>query len=173
LSQRSTAIEITLAQLTARINGLMLGRFAEAAKFPKGELMSENGAVLKYSLLAGVIYFCSMAIAHFFSFKVPILFIYYDVPYYAYQDKIISFCALTYACLFFAAAQNRPTVPAALIAITVTTLGLAAVNMSDALASVLNGASKTAYWLQTVMIGVYAMWLTFFYLRGGTAAKSF
>ncbi|MFW2084045.1 hypothetical protein ACNPQK_24265, partial [Acinetobacter guillouiae] len=84
-----------------------------------------------------------------------------------YQDKIISFCAFTYACLFYAAAQHRPTVPAALVAISVTVLGLSAVNISDALRSVLNGAPTTAYWIQTVMIAGYAVWLIVFYLRSG------
>lgn len=130
--------------------------------------MSVNEKILKYSLLAGVVYFCCMAVAHFFGIKVPILFVYYDVPFYAYQDKIISFCAFTYACLFFAASRNRPTVPAALVAMAVTTLGLAAVNLSDALASVIKGAPTTAYWMQTIMIGAFAAWLAVFYLRSST-----
>lgn len=130
-----------------------------------------NATILRYSLLAGVAYFCCMALAHFFGFKAPLLFVYYDVPFYAYQDKIISFCAFTYACLFFAAANNRPTVPAALVAIIVTTLGLAAVNLSEALASVLNGASTTVYWIQTVLIGAYAVWLVIFYLRSADTQR--
>jgi hypothetical protein len=52
-------------------------------------------ALLKLALLAGVGYFCAMAAAHWASFKVPVLFIYFDVPFYEYQDKIISFCAFT------------------------------------------------------------------------------
>ncbi|MGO4712795.1 hypothetical protein [Bradyrhizobium sp. 2TAF24] len=131
--------------------------------------MTLNDRILNVSLLAGVVYFCCMAVAHFTGFKVPVLFVYYDVPFYAYQDKIISFCAFTYACLFYAAAQHRPTVPAALVAISVTVLGLSAVNISDALRSVLNGAPTTAYWIQTVMIAGYAVWLIVFYLRSGAA----
>ncbi|MEW6640403.1 MAG: hypothetical protein AB1586_07840 [Pseudomonadota bacterium] len=126
-----------------------------------------NDRILKWSLLAGVGYFCCMAAAHFTGFKVPVLFIYYDVPFYAYQDKIISFCAFTYACLFHAAAQHRAAVPAALVSIVVTVLGLSAVNLSEALHSVLKGAPTTAYWIQTVMIAGYAVWLIVFYVRSG------
>jgi hypothetical protein len=132
--------------------------------------MSMDAKILKWSLLAGVAYFTCMAIAHFFSFKVPILFIYYDVPFYAYQDKIIAFCAVTYACLFYAAAMNRPTVPAALVSICVTVAGLAAVNLSGALASVMTAPSTIAYWIQTVMIGAYALWLVAFFVRSDQVA---
>jgi hypothetical protein len=52
--------------------------------------------LLQLALLAGVAYFLAMSAAHFTSFKVPVLFIYYDTPFYEYQDKIISFCAFTY-----------------------------------------------------------------------------
>lgn len=40
----------------------------------------------QYAFLAGVVYFSCMAFAHFFGIKVPVLFVYYDTPYYAYQD---------------------------------------------------------------------------------------
>jgi len=121
--------------------------------------------VLKYSLLAGVAYFCCMAVAHFFGVKVPILFVYYDTPFYAYQDKIIAFAVVTYACLFFAAARHAAIVPAVLVSIWVTVLGLAAVNMSHALREVLSGRSTAAYWIQTALIAGYAVWLTVFYVR--------
>ena len=40
-------------------------------------------------------------------------------------------------------------------ALGVTVLGLSAVNLSDALATVLDGRSTLAYWLQTGLIAVY------------------
>jgi len=57
-----------------------------------------NTQILRILLFAGIAYFCCMSLAHFFGFKVPILFIYYDTPYYAYQDKIISFAVVAYIC---------------------------------------------------------------------------
>ena len=50
--------------------------------------------LLHFALLAGVAYFCAMAVAHFFGIKWPLLFVYYDVPFHAYQDKIISFAVV-------------------------------------------------------------------------------
>ena len=96
-----------------------------------------NSRPLRYGLLAGVAYFCCMAVAHFFGIKLPLLFVYYDTPFYAYQDKIISFAVVSYAALFYSAARRRAVVPAALFVLAVTVLGLASVNMSSALESVL------------------------------------
>ena len=121
------------------------------------------GRVLNLLLWSGVAYFCCMAVAHFFGIKLPILFVYYDTPYYAYQDKIISFAVVAYICLFASAARSNETVPAALVAIWVTVLGLSAVNLSDALQSVLSGKSTFAYWLQTAAIAAYALCLTIFW----------
>lgn len=105
-----------------------------------------------------------MAVAHFFGLKYPLLFVYYDVPFYAYQDKIISFAVVAYVCLFVNAALNRSAVPVALIALGVTVLGLSAVNASAALAEALDGRSTGAYWLQTALIAAYFGWLFLLYL---------
>ena len=110
---------------------------------------------LRLALWAGVAYFCCMAAAHFFGLKVPVLFVYWDVPFHAYQDKIISFAVVAYVCLFANAAMHSSGVPAAIAALGVTVLGLSAVNLSDALAKVLDGRSTLAYWLQTGLIAVY------------------
>jgi hypothetical protein len=109
--------------------------------------------LLRFGLLVLVAYFVCMAIAHFFGIKVPILFVYYDTPFYAYQDKIFSFAVLSYVGLFYAAARDIKVVPIALTVLGITALGLASVNMSDALASVLaEGQSTWPYWAQIGMI---------------------
>ena len=57
-------------------------------------------------------------------------------------------------------------VPAALIVLGVTVLGLASVNESDALASVLEeGQSTLPYWAQTGLIAAYFVVLLVLYLR--------
>jgi len=125
-----------------------------------------NSPLLKYGLLAGMIYFCCMAIAHYFGIKLPLLFVYYDTPFYAYQDKIISFAVVSYIALFYSAAQHRTVVPAALIVLGITVLGLASINVSDALASVLNERqSTTPYWIQTGLIAAYFIVLLVLFLR--------
>lgn len=118
-----------------------------------------NSRPLRYALYAGVAYFVAMAIAHFLGIKWPLLFVYYDTPYYAYQDRIISFAVIAYATLFFAAANRRDLVPHALFVLGLTALGLTSVNLSDDLASVLEeGRSTAPYWWQTA--GLTAYWLT-------------
>ncbi|MEC7742247.1 MAG: hypothetical protein VYE13_07225 [Pseudomonadota bacterium] len=106
-----------------------------------------------------------MAIAHFFGIKVPVLFVYYDTPFYAYQDKIISFAVVAYIALFYSAARVREVVPAALVTLWLTAAGLAHVNLSDALSGLAGEKSMTAYWAQTAMIAGIATVLTALYLR--------
>ena len=127
---------------------------------------------LRFALWAGVAYFCCMAVAHFFGLKYPLLFVYYDVPFYAYQDKIISFAVVAYICLFANAAVHRNAVPAALVTLGVTVLGLSAVNRSDALASVLNGRSTLAYWMQTGLLAAYFALLLALYAAGERASQN-
>lgn len=122
--------------------------------------------LLRLGLLTGVLYFCCMAIAHFFGIKVPILFVYWDTPFYAYQDKIISFAVLSYIGLFYAASRHIEVVPIALAVLGLTVLGLGSVNLSDALSSVLvEGQTTLPYWLQTGMIAFYFVGLTVLFLR--------
>ena len=107
-----------------------------------------------------------MALAHYFGIKLPLLFVYYDTPFYAYQDKIIAFAVMAYVALFYSAAKQRTVVPAALVVLAITVLGLASINLSDALASVLQeGQSTTPYWIQTGLIAVYFIVLLVLYLR--------
>lgn len=128
--------------------------------------------LLRLALWAGAAYFCCMAAAHFFGLKYPLLFVYYDVPFYAYQDKIISFAVVAYICLFVNAALDRSAVPAAIVALGVTVLGLSAVNVSDALETVLDGRSTLAYWTQTGLIALYWVLLSVLYAAGRRGSQS-
>jgi hypothetical protein len=127
---------------------------------------------IRLALWAGAVYFCCMAVAHFFGLKYPLLFVYYDVPFHAYQDKIISFAVVAYICLFVNAALHRTAVPAALAALGTTVLGLAAVNASDALATVLDGRSTLVYWVQTGLFGLYFVLLVALYAADRRASRS-
>lgn len=129
-----------------------------------------NSKLTKYFFLAGAAYFVCMAIAHYFSIKAPVLFVYYDTPFYAYQDKIISFAVCAYIGLFWSAAFNRSVAIVAIVVLSVTVLGLATVNRSDALASVLSSEQTTLpYWAQTIAISIYLVTLVFLYIRDGKA----
>ena len=127
-----------------------------------------NSQLTKYAFLSGAIYFCFMAVAHFFSFKVPLLFVYYNTPFYAYQDKIISFSICAYVALFYSASQHRVVALNAIIVLAITVLGLSFVNISKALTSVLQeGQSTIPYWLQTIAIAFYLVMLLFLYISDG------
>ena len=127
-----------------------------------------NSKLTKYAFLSGVAYFCCMAIAHYFSIKVPVLFVYYDTPFYAYQDKIISFSVCAYIALFYSASQHRSVALNAIIVLAITVLGLSSVNMSNALTMVLReGQSTTPYWLQTGAIFSYLVALVVLYIKDG------
>jgi hypothetical protein len=130
-----------------------------------------NSKLTKYAFLAGAVYFCCMAVAHYFSIKVPILFVYYDTPYYAYQDKIISFAVCAYIALFYSASQHRAVALNAISVLAITVLGLSSVNVSGELASVLKeGQSTLPYWLQTGAIAFYLFILLFLYIKDGKSS---
>ncbi len=131
-----------------------------------------NSKKTKIAFLAGVVYFTAMATAHFFSIKVPILFVYYDTPFYAYQDKIISFAVCAYVALFHAAAKHRAVAPSAITVLALTFFGLSAVNVSPTLTTLLKeGQTTTPYWLETSLIGVYLIVLIVFYIQDGKQSK--
>ena len=131
-----------------------------------------NSQLTRYAFLAGAAYFCCMAIAHYFGIKVPILFVYYDTPFYAYQDKIISFSVCAYIALFYSASQHRSVALNAIIVLAITVLGLSSVNVSEALASVLReGQSTMPYWLQTGAIAFYLVVLLVLYFKDGKNAE--
>lgn len=126
-----------------------------------------NPPLLRFALLAGAAYFCAMAIAHYFGVKLPMLFVYYDTPFYAYQDKIISLTMISAIALFYSAAQNRVVVPIALTTLGLSVLGLASINLSDDLTQLLQeGQTTRPYWNQTgAFAGYWALLLTL-YLGG-------
>ena len=127
-----------------------------------------NSQLTKYSFWAGTAYFCCMAVAHYFGIKVPVLFVYYDTPFYAYQDKIIAFAVCAYIALFYSASKHRQMVPSAIIVLAITVLGLSSINLSGALAGVLHeGQSTLPYWLQTGAIAFYLLVLMVLYIKDG------
>lgn len=109
----------------------------------------------------GAVYFTGMSLAHFFGLKYPLLFVYYDTPFYAYQGKIISFAVLSYVALFYLAARRCRWRWA-------TVLGLASINVSDALAQVLaEGQSTAPYWIQMGLFAIYWLVLAGLWRRDG------
>tara|TARA_Y100001960_G_C14770843_1_gene879915 strand:+ start:3351 stop:3746 length:396 start_codon:yes stop_codon:yes gene_type:complete len=122
--------------------------------------------LLKGLLVAGGLLFTAMAIAHFFSIKVPGLFVYYDTPFYNYQDKVISFAVLAYVALFRIALKHKDVVPYILTVMVATVAGLMYINTSPEFIVLLEEGQSTApYWAQIINIACYSALLAFAYLR--------
>ena len=125
----------------------------------------KNSKQLNSALGLGALYFACMATAHYLGLKLPVLFIYYDTPFYSYQDKIISFAVCAYIGLFYLGTRNRENARVAIIALGLTVLGLSSVNLSADLQQVLvDGQGTQFYWLQTLSILGYLGLLLFLFL---------
>lgn len=94
--------------------------------------MSKSVTMLKWLLLMGAVYFLAVALAHMLRIKIPLLFVYFDVPSYGYQDRIISFLSFGWSVFLFTASRdpvkNRGAVKAILIAGLGAILGLTVIN---------------------------------------------
>ncbi len=64
-------------------------------------IISQKDERLKFLLHTGALYFLGVAVVHSLGVKVPGLFVYFNVPSYAYQDRIISFLAFGWSGLFY------------------------------------------------------------------------
>lgn len=127
--------------------------------------MSKREIILKYSLLAGAIYFTSISAAHIFSLKIPGLFIYYNIPSHQYQDNIISFLAFGWGAFFYAGSQNLSIVKPILISAIVALLGLVNINISTNFNEIAGNVSVVPFWIQTILLCFYIGWLLYFSIK--------
>lgn len=131
--------------------------------------MTKDAAILKWSLIAGSIYFACIALAHAVGLKIPGLFIYFDVPSHAYQDRIIAFLAFGWATFFYIASADPVFSPlpvkAILVSGTVAILGLSGINAASDFHSFSPTISVEPFWGQTVLLAGYVIWLLVFYRR--------
>ena len=124
--------------------------------------------LLSNSLFAGTLYFSAIAVVHMLGFKVPGLYIYFDVPSYEYQDRIISVLAFGWAMFFYVCARNAEMVWYVIISGVVALAGLSYINLSTDFSSLGGNASTSQYWLQTIALFFYVAWLVFCALRNRT-----
>ena len=128
--------------------------------------MASEIKILKYSLLAGAIYFALVAIVHLIGYKVPVLFIYFNVPSYAYQDRIISFLAFGWAVFMYSAylnPQNKELVRANLISGIGAIIGLSSINVFTDFKSLSAEINVLYFWMETAGLIVYLLLLIYFY----------
>ena len=137
--------------------------------------MNKNLSILRWSFLAGAIYFAGVAAMHLLGLKIPVFFVYFDVPSYAYQDSIIGSLALGWSVFLFAAfwapEKNPHLTKAVLIAGAGTLAGLALTNLRTDFSALAPGLDPTVYWLEVGGLCLYLAWLVVFYVRSGAAPK--
>lgn len=131
--------------------------------------MSTNTKILKWSLFAGGVYFSAISLVHMLGNKLPVLFIYFNVPSYAYQDRIISFLAFGWAVFFFTAfsdpEKQMALVRAILIAGAGALAGIGIINAATDFHSLDTTINPGIFWLEAAGIFIYWLWLVNFYFR--------
>ena len=137
--------------------------------------MKRDINILKGLLLACSLYFFLVSVAHLIGLKVPILFIYYNVPSYAYQDKIISFLAFGWSVFIFTAflnpIKNSLLIRAILIAGAGAIIGLEFINTYTDFESFNNGNNRNIFRLETLGLATYLTLLVIFYNKSKDKLK--
>ncbi len=129
-------------------------------------------AILKYSLLAGAVYFLCVALAHAVGYKIPGLFIYYNVTSYQYQDSIISFLAFGWSAFFYAGSKTNDIIKPLLFAALVAIVGLINITLSTDFSALNQIETATEmFWLQIILLTLYLLWLSFFAMKLGLLLK--
>jgi hypothetical protein len=129
--------------------------------------MSKSVTTLKWLLLAGAAYFLAISIVHMLRIRVPLLFIYYTVPSYGYQDGIISFLSFGWSVFLFTASRdplkNRGAVKAILIAGLGAIFGLTVINSVTDFRAMSPEIDPSAFGMETLGLSVYVAALIFYY----------
>lgn len=129
--------------------------------------MNKYTTMLKWLLLAGAVYFLGISIAHMLRIKVPLLFLYFSLPSYGYQDRIISFLAFGWSIFLFSASldpvKNRDAVKAILIAGIGAIFGLHVINAVTDFRSLAPDVHPAVFRLESRVLSVYVAALIFFY----------
>ena len=124
--------------------------------------------LMQWSLLALAAYFLLIAAAHVTGTKLPLLFVYFNVPSTAYQDNIIAFLAFGWAMFFFTAARdpatNRPLIRALLLAAGGAVAGLSHINLTTDFAALAPNIAIWPFWAQTGILAGILIWLSGLYV---------
>jgi hypothetical protein len=122
-----------------------------------------SARILRRSLLAGAAYFAAVATVHTLGIKLPLLYVYYNVPSHAYQDHIIGLLAFGWAVFLLAAAgdplHERRLTRAVLVAGAGAVAGLALINATTDFAALGAGLDTRVFWLETAGLFAYWLWL--------------
>lgn len=138
-------------------------------KIQSGGAMKKNSEILRVSVLAGSVYFSLVAVAHLSGLKIPGLFIYFELPSYAFQDKIVALFALGWAVFFYTASKDPlkyiKLVEAIIISGAAAIIILFIINLSTDFSSLNKLTDIKIIWLQTSLLFIYWLWLVVFYFK--------
>lgn len=116
---------------------------------------------LQITLFIGFFYFLLMAAAHIVGIKIPLLYIYFNLPSYGYQDKIISLLAFGWSVFFLKAAlspiHNRNIVQLLTIIVAVALAGLIRINYGTDFSQLGSAINPALFWYEFAALFIY--WL--------------
>jgi hypothetical protein len=126
--------------------------------------------LLKWSLLAGSIYFLLVAFAHFLGIKIPGLYIYFDIQSHAYQDRIIAFLSFGWCMFLYSGYQlvrsgYTRQVRYLLLAGILAIISLMLINNSSEIKLIAPVKSRWVYMLETLILFLYTLWLVILYVK--------
>jgi hypothetical protein len=129
--------------------------------------MGRHTMTLKWLLLTGAVYFLAMSAVHMLRIKVPLLFVYFSVPSYGYQDRIVSFLSFGWSVFLFSASfdpvKNRDAVRAILVAGTGAVFGLHVINTVTDFRALSPAIDPLVFRIESGVLTVYVAALIFFY----------
>jgi len=129
--------------------------------------MSKSVTMLKWLLLMGAVYFLAVALAHMLRIKIPLLFVYFDVPSYGYQDRIISFLSFGWSVFLFTTSRdpvkNRGAVKAILIAGLGAIFGLTVINSVTDFRALSPEINPSVFQMETLGMSAYVAALIYYY----------
>ncbi|MEI6291550.1 MAG: hypothetical protein WCP19_14060 [Chloroflexota bacterium] len=135
--------------------------------------MNKDQIILKWSLFAGGLYFFSVSVVHMLGSKLPVLFIYYNVPSYTYQDRIISFLAFGWSAFFFTAfldpQKQTALIKTILVSGAFAIFGLGIINLKTDFHTLDPIINPNIFWLETSGLLIYWLWLVIFSFRNSRA----
>lgn len=130
-------------------------------------ILQLEGNKMKYPLYIGSLYFLLMSLAHITGVKIPGLFIYFNIPSYSYQDKIISHLLFGWSLIFFYTAKilTKELVNVIIIMSLVAICVLTFINLSTQFSAISNHATPLLYHIQVGLLTLYLVWLIIAYKK--------
>jgi hypothetical protein len=144
------------------------------------EHIKNSYRLLRWSLFGGAVYFFLISSAHLFGLKIPILFIYFNVPSYIYQDNIIAFLSFGFGMFLYAgyASVKRNDLfitKYIIIAGLGVILGLININSFTDFSSFEREFSViikvSHFWSETGIVIIYIAWIALLYLSAVNSKK--